>query len=439
MPRAEDERAELVDTSKNQLVALENSMKRLASDAKQLKDQAHTWVQLKTTIGMLDGLYEQASNVLLRLEGLDGPQQRREPLMAVYLNAKVLLEEMAQKVMPAPSSSSSNALLDQTIQQSSGRSDHLPRIELPRFNGSPTEWLSFKSRFEKRISALNEDADKFAFLAKCLEKFEPAKNSVEALENSGTSFAEAWQKLETRFYKRRIAFEGYFTKLLMVKKIMSPNAKGIMALIDAVDTAVHAAHQIQGERNQTLDSVANGLIIAIVKGKLDDVTLSKLEESLDLQKIYTWAEFKAELEKRANQLACQYLEEAPPRGRQHKTAAVAAATPTKEPIKKAQSQNNQKNCFICGSKEHSIFYCAAFNKLPLKERWEAVSKSRRCYNCMSWGHSVQKCSSNVSCKECGARHHTLLHFEAAENPPQPTQKGNEGSTTTASASTSITQ
>ncbi|XP_065094398.1 uncharacterized protein LOC135714931 [Ochlerotatus camptorhynchus] len=285
MPRADEERAELVETSKNQLVALENSMKRMASDAKKLKDQAHTWVQIKTTTGMLDGLYEQASNVLLRLKGLDGPQQRREPSMAVYLNAKVLLEEMAQKP--------------------SGRSDHLPRIELPRFNGSPTEWLSFKSRFEKRLSALNEDADKFAFLGKCLENFEPAKNSIEALENSGTSFAEAWQRLETRFYKRRIAFEGYFSKLLKVKKIMSPKAKGILALIDVVDTTVHAAHQIQGERNQTLDCVVNGLIIAIVKGKLDDATISKLEESLDLQKIYIWAEFKAELEKRANQLACQ--------------------------------------------------------------------------------------------------------------------------------------
>lgn len=223
--------------------------------------------------------------------------------------------------------------------------------------------------------SLQEDADKFAFLCKCLEQFEPAKNSIEALENSGTSFAEAWQKLETRFYKRRIAFEGYFSKLLKVKRVSNPSAKEILALIEAVDTTVHAAHQIQGIRQKGLDCVANGLIIAVVKGKLDDVTISKLEESLDLQKVYTWAE----LEKRANQLACQNTDEVSPRTRHNnKTTAVTTVGQQKEP-----SHNNQQNCFTCGAKSHSIFYCAPFNKLPTKERWEAAARAKRCY-CNLW-------------------------------------------------------
>ncbi|XP_062534291.1 uncharacterized protein LOC134203427 [Armigeres subalbatus] len=290
MPTNETIQAELAETSKNQLTALEGALKKMTEDAKKLKDQPHTWVQVTSTIGMLDALYTQASGVLLKLEGIEGPHRRRAPLMALHLRAKVTLEELANASKPVPPVRAQEPLLDQTIQPHTNRADHLPRIDLPRFNGSPTEWLSFKSRFEKRISALSEDADKFEFLCMCLEHFEPAKNSIEALENSGTSFTDAWQKLKARFYKRRNAFEGYFTKLLRVNNITNPNAKAILALIDAVDTTVHAAQQINGGRSQTLDCVANGLLVAIVKGKMDNSTLSKLEESLDLQQIYMWTE-----------------------------------------------------------------------------------------------------------------------------------------------------
>lgn len=431
----EEEIAEVVETAKNQLVSLEASLKRMAGEAKKLKDPS--WIQVKTTISLLDGLYEQASNVLLKLEGLQGPQkmQRREPVMAIYLNAKVELEELAQSVRPAPVSGSSNSVLDQTVQQSTGRSDHLPRIELPRFNGSPTEWLAFKARFEKRIVTIGEDADKFAFLTKCLERFEPARNSIEALENSGTSFADAWAKLEDRFYKRRIAFESYFAKLLRIKKAVNPTAKGILTLIDAVDTTVHAALQIHGQRNHTLDCVADGLIIAVVKSKLDDKTLSRLEESLDLQKLFSWTEFKSELEKRANQLACHSEFDG---GRNVKTVAVASVP--RPSTEKGQNQSQKiKSCFSCGTTgEHSIFHCVAFNKLPIKERWNAVAQHRRCYNCLSQGHPAQKCPSNVSCKECGMRHHTLLHSAGGENasPSTSTQEKNNESAMQASAATS---
>lgn len=206
-----------------------------------------------------------------------------------------------------------------------------------------------------------------------------------------------------------------------------------------MDTTVHAAHQIHGQRNQILDCVADGLIIAVVKSKLDDKTLSRLEESLDLQKLYSWTDFKAELEKRANQLACHTEFDG---ARNTKTVAAAPVSrSSKENRQKDQSSRSPKGCFACGSTgEHSIFYCTAFNKLPIKERWNSVAHHRRCYNCLWQGHSAQKCPSKVGCKECGARHHTLLHQAAGENSSQSKQTEKaDGSATQASASTSTSK
>lgn len=47
------------------------------------------------------------------------------------------------------------------------------------------------------------------------------------------------------------------------------------------------------------------MLICIVKERLDDDSLSKLEEKKDLQKVYKWSEFKIEVKKIANQLACR--------------------------------------------------------------------------------------------------------------------------------------
>ncbi|XP_055622844.1 uncharacterized protein LOC129766349 [Toxorhynchites rutilus septentrionalis] len=129
------------------------------------------------------------------------------------------------------------------MSQSTSRNDHLPRLELPRFSGAVTEWIAFKTRFEGRIVSLVEDAERYAFLNKCMERFEPARNMCEALENSGVSFAEAWQKLEERFYKKRIAFEGHILKTLKIKKGQKPSSKGILSLIDTIDTMITTTRQ----------------------------------------------------------------------------------------------------------------------------------------------------------------------------------------------------
>lgn len=424
----EEDLAEVVETTKNQLCSLESSLKRMASEAKKLKDPS--LIHVKTTISLLDSVYEQASNVLLKLEGFEGPQQqqRREPLMAIYLNAKVTLEELAQALRPAPTAGSPNGLLDQTIQQSASRADHLPRIDLPRFNGSPTEWLAFKSRFEKRIATIGEDADKFAFLTKCLEHFEPAKNSIEALENSGATFVEAWAKLETRFYKKRIAYEGYFSKLLKLKKSTTPNAKAIMALIDAVDTTVHAAKQIQNDRNPNLDCVANGLLVSLVKARLDEGTLSRMEDKMDLQTVYTWTEFKGELEKHANQLACLNMSEV----KSASTKVMGALTQTKNYPENKKSHP----CDICAKDGHKIWSCPEFATIKPRKRQEVAKQKRLCFNCLQKGHGVSNCRSTYTCRTCQGKHHSMLHEEKDSTATPPLQQVNAVSNSAPSSSNS---
>ncbi|XP_055623146.1 uncharacterized protein LOC129766596 [Toxorhynchites rutilus septentrionalis] len=265
----------------------------------------------------------------------------------------------------------------------------------------------YHSSFEKRVAALSDDADKYAFLIKCLE-YEPARNTCEALENLDLPFNEAWAKLEERFYNKRVAFEGYFFNLLKIRKIMKPSQRAILGLIDAVDTLLSATKQIANEPIRELDSTASGLLVCLVKERLDEYTLTKVEEKLDLQRIYKWNEFKSELEKLANQLSCKSAAEAAHQS--HRPNQKVVATTAIKAIT-TQERKGPQRCFFCASEGHTVFDCPKLSSLSPQERWEAVKTGGHCFNCLAKGHQTKACKSTKTCQTCKSRHHSLLHQE----------------------------
>ena len=46
--------------------------------------------------------------------------------------------------------------------------------------------------------------------------------------------------------------------------------------------------------------------------------------------------------------------------------------------------------------------------MPLSERSQVVKENRRCFNCFRT-HHIKDCNSRARCRECGYKHHTLLH------------------------------
>ena len=57
--------------------------------------------------------------------------------------------------------------------------------------------------------------------------------------------------------------------------------------------------------------------------------------------------------------------------------------------------------------------CETFKGKSLEERTKIVKEARLCFNCFSNQHSVKYCKSTQNCRQCGKRHHTLIHRELA--------------------------
>ena len=66
-------------------------------------------------------------------------------------------------------------------------------------------------------------------------------------------------------------------------------------------------------------------------------------------------------------------------------------------------------------------------------------KNKLCFNCLSKGHSVDDCPSRHSCRECGRKHHSLLHRPAAASNPPATVPQQYSGITPVNNSSSVSQ
>ena len=67
---------------------------------------------------------------------------------------------------------------------------------------------------------------------------------------------------------------------------------------------------------------------------------------------------------------------------------------------------------------HMLYRCVEFIGLTPVKRLEQLKLMKRCFNCLSSGHStLSDCPSKFRCRECNKPHHTLLHFDLPSRKP----------------------
>ncbi len=91
------------------------------------------------------------------------------------------------------------------------------------------------------------------------------------------------------------------------------------------------------------------------------------------------------------------------------TPLSAAATPYVPP-----QQRTKPPCKLCKVERHPMFLCPTFQSNSILQRKEAVKRLKLCVNCLGYGHSIDLCRSNRTCRDCQQRHHSLLHEAVPE-------------------------
>ncbi|KAJ8722107.1 hypothetical protein PYW08_004509 [Mythimna loreyi] len=274
---------------------------------------------------------------------------------------------------------------------------HLPKIELPKFNGNYEGWPTFKDLFTSLVHENNNlsDVQRLHYLKTSVSG--EAEALLTHIQVTSSNYATAWNVLNKRYGNRRIIMNCIMKRLFYQKKMTSQSAAQLKGLLD---TTTECLNNLENLKITT--GSWDHIIIFLLVQKFDPETHRGWEEFAykeDSEVLPTWKELKTFMESkfRTLELVTGVTSSNNSKDKQIKERSYHVATPNKE-----------KTCIMC-KENHTLCHCKKFTDMKLDERTEFVKNKHLCFNCLGLGHSVKKCNLRVSCQKCHRRHHSLLH------------------------------
>ncbi len=345
----------------------------------------------------LEASHQLALDACSTTDASDLQEAAFEPMMDKYLELELQATDLIHSltVAEAASGASGGAPTPATA------NIRLPAMEIPTFNGLIDEWRSFKDLFQATIgnNAHLTGAQKLQYLKASLKG--KAAEQISTLSTTDAHYTEAWTILTAKYENTREITQCLIRKMLEYRVIKNENAIELQSLLDNFLKYLRSL-RVLGRPTREWDD----LIVVILVSKLDPntrrewairqtgtdlPTLKKLEDFLQ-------GHIRGLLALGANpQSSSRNV-----RFEKNVNVHHAAADPV--------------SCPVC-RKPHTVHSCKEFQAKPAAERATLVKKMRLCYNCLSSSHQSKDCPSSGTCRQCGYRHHTLLHVPRSSGNP----------------------
>ncbi|XP_055918584.1 uncharacterized protein LOC129950686 [Eupeodes corollae] len=302
----------------------------------------------------------------------------------------------------------------------------LPRIDLPKFDGSYTTWRAFHDRFQALVhhNKALEDIDKLHFLQSCIVG--DASRFLQNFAIEAASYEKAWDLLKERYDHKRILVHIQMQILFGQPSLSRETASGLRDLLYTTRECLLAL-----ENMDVPVSEWDTVLIWFLFQKLPNMSQKLWEEKLGNRKdLPNFKEFTDFLETRFRTLEVADQQELgvgyrtkdePSVNIRHRVPAAKpkvlhAKQAVKQPYRQAAKSNpaEQLSCKLCNEGKHTLRKCQRFLNMDILGRKDTVRRLQVCENCLSYGHLVQACLSISSCYFCQQRHHSLLHCNAQQ-------------------------
>ncbi|XP_055837181.1 uncharacterized protein LOC129905668 [Episyrphus balteatus] len=364
---------------------------------------------------------------------------KKENLLVVYDQIyEIYLEyeaELVEAVERAKSVASNETKTMAPTNFSAASSSHsairLPRIDMPKFDGSYVAWRDFHGRFQSIVhnNTSIDDIDKLHFLQSCL--VEDAHRFLQNLSVEAASYDKAWKLLEERYDHKRILVHIQMQALFDQHSLPRETASGIRDFLHTTRECVLALENLK-----VPVSSWDIVLIWFLLQKLPSSTIKLWEEKLGSKELPTFKEFTDFLEIRLRTLVVMVQHESgrsqskdeattnTKRFQPPKTKALHVKQTAKQSSKLAPKTSPAERlvCKLCNQGQHSLWKCQQFLNTDYSGRRDFIHRLKVCENCLSYGHLIQDFYSFSCCHFCQQRHHSLLHYNTFQQQPQHTQQ-----------------
>lgn len=250
----------------------------------------------------------------------------------------------------------------------------LPRIDVPKFNGSLSDWLSFKDLFSSLILANPSltSVEKLQYLKTSLVGCAShlLKNTTLTAEN----FQKAWEALISFYENKRLLVNSALHSLLTIKRMTKESASEMEQLYTNI-MQIHRTLEALKRHIHHWDD----FFVFIAVQRLDSESVKVWEHHLGSSKEPpTWKQFSEFLITRL--LSLQAFE---------KSQTGKSGTSSTPNIFKSHFQgkarethsNKPSSCVLCSS-NHYITNCPQYIAKAVPQRIEIIKKLNLCYNCL---------------------------------------------------------
>ncbi|XP_055591266.1 uncharacterized protein LOC129743306 [Uranotaenia lowii] len=363
--------------------------------------------RLQVRQDLVDRIYDQFQKAQTVIEKWDGPDRLEMRLAERSTIEERFCEVKAFLLNNIPERLSSSTSAEPTAPTSTAMFHlRLPKIDLPRFDGDFSRWLSFRDTFKSMVHS-NPDVPAVAKLQYLLQSLEgEAKKPFESVNVEADNYLITWEALMKRYDNQRYLKRQLFRAMYDIQPLRKESSKDLHTLTDDFDRHVKAMAKL-GEPVGYWDTT----LVNLLCYKLDPTTLRAWEEKTSDLRDITYQELIDFLYSRAMMLKTivseeqHYLQTMPTRmtGSQPKKQYRLVANPVA-----SDTKPDPPPCIVC-SERHHLFRCRKFASFSPNNRRQVVTSHRLCWNCFNFGHLARTCSSRHTCRFCNGRHHSLLH------------------------------
>lgn len=293
------------------------------------------------------------------------------------------------------------SLLDESLHRPPPPSNDVPRINVPKFDGSFLNWPSFSDLFKTIIDDHPNlsDVKKLQHLKNCLEK--DAAHILRNVAVTNANYKPAWKKLQDRYENKLALLTSYLNAWLAIPASKNGSIDELLRVFDSTAEIITALTNMRRPVGLWDD-----LIVHITSNKLDAVTKREWQlyfANLPNNGTYpTFAQFSTFVEMRRAVFAT---------GEPLDSVGKSSSSASKSGRLAHASVNNPGKCPACPG-GHRLFSCSKFRQLTIDKRREQTAKWRICFNCFKAGHLSNSCTSEERCKNCQQKHHTMLHSDS---------------------------
>lgn len=318
-----------------------------------------------------------------------------ERVEETYIECKFGIRECLSK-LSAPRAIISNPIAHSKTEHCNIK---LPKISIPTFTGSYSEWTTFKDLYESLVhnNASIDDVQKMHYLKGHLSG--EAEQLLRHVPITAANYQESWSTLYSRYNNKKYLANCLLKRFVNQPSLGTESSSALKNLLDVTNDTLN------GLKNLGIDVNSwDTIVIYLVSSKLDAETRKLWESKIgSSDELPTLKQLKEFLETRFRSL--EFVD----------AKRVTKPNYTKKHVLHsiATGSDAQVKCTYCKG-EHKLSNCKQFASEEYDKRHDYVQTSRLCFNCLGSNHSANICRSVIRCRICRRKHHSLLHPKQSE-------------------------